>query len=192
MGYRKLEDKPHHHNNRYTQNISVPSDVWMENGSTIDLAFPCFYRIPCQPQPRVHHCRDWHDFVGQPTPDHPDHVFQPPHHHHHGHPWVNGPHCNTITKKCKTIPIHLTDEGYDKFTIDFDSESGITGTCKVDDKLDHILRVHISANVSDLKHHIDKERIIRYTIRAYITEANRTDVVVVGHIHVLPDVLNRG
>ena len=150
------------------------------------------YKLPCTPQPNVYHCRDWHDFVGQPTPDHPDHVWQPPHHHHHGHPWVNGPHCHTNIHKIRTIPIHLKEEGYDKFTIDFDSPTGMTGTCQLDSKYDHVIRAHISANVSDLKHHIDKERIVCYTIRAYLTEENRIDVVCNGHIHVLSDVLNRG
>ena len=191
MGYRKLDRHPHHHGHRYTQNLTTPSDVWMENGSTLDLALPCFYKLPHTKQPIVEHCRDWHDFVGQPAPDHPDHVWQPPHHHHHhGHPWVNGPHCVTNIKHIRTIPIHLKEEGYDKFTIDIDP-SGVAGTCELDEADDHIIRVSLHADVDDLRHHIDKERVFCYTIRAYITEENRIDVVTVGHIHVLPDVLSR-
>ena len=77
MAYRKIEEHHHHHHgNRTAQKLTTPAQFWMTNGSTFDLALPCWYREIHKPIRARHHCRDWHDHVGQPTPTHPDQVCQ--------------------------------------------------------------------------------------------------------------------
>lgn len=75
MAYRQLEHH-HHHDNRTAQKLVTPAEFFMTNGSTFDLAFPCFYKEIHKPIRARHHCRAWHDHVGNPDPMHPDDVCQ--------------------------------------------------------------------------------------------------------------------
>lgn len=112
MAYRKLE-KPRVHKSRRTfQALTTPFHAWVINGSSVEIAIPCFYQEVRPPIPAIHHDIHWHHHVGWPGPYHPDHICQmayTPHECGHKGPCKS---CRHYLDMSTIHPIHL-NSGYE-------------------------------------------------------------------------------
>lgn len=189
MGYR-IEDHKPKPPRRDVQGATSPATVFVQNGSTLDYALPCWYLI-VDPPMRAHcHSRQHHDHVGWPSPTHPDHICQDwefahschehdnDFHHHHGH----HDHHDMYIDPSKLAPIHLLDEGYTDIEVAFDDKpDGLFATGYIDAKRDWIIRINIDSMVADaIKDRID----VPYSV--FASGNGRRDVVGRGVIAILP------
>ena len=63
MSYR-VHEKPHKHLARRTvEATATPMRVYVTNGSTADVAFPCFYQEVKPPKPAIHHDIHYHGII---------------------------------------------------------------------------------------------------------------------------------
>lgn len=212
MAYRQLEHKPHPHN-RTAQKLVTPARYYITNGSTFDLALPCFYKEIHPPIRARHHCRDWHDHVGQPDPMHADHVCQDydfasvhchedpcyhgqydipwhgqgdnpyPHHPPH-HPPHHHRHAFHRIDMAKLIPIHLLKEEYKTVEVAFQPViSGLNATGYIDEADDWIIRVHFVALVDDEEF---KPQKTKFAVRVYNDDKSICDVAAIAEVIVMP------
>lgn len=205
MAYRQIEQH-HHHHNRTAQKLVTPARFYITNGSTFDLGLPCWYREIHPPIRARHHCRDWHDHVGQPDPMHPDHVCQDydfasvhchqPEHPEHGprpghHPPPYAPHHHDIHRHAfnridmaKLIPIHLLEEGYETVEVAFQPKiSGLTAEAYIDEADDWVIRVHFVAQV-DMEDF--KPMSTKFAVRVYNGDKTDCDVAAIAEVIVMP------
>ena len=187
MGYRQIEKhkpKP----NRTAQKTATPVRYFMQNGTTFNLAIPCWYKEIHKPIKAHHHCRAKHDHYGWPNPDHPDHSCQwhdfaiechnPFRHHgecHHHHHYID---------MADLFPIHLTKEGYSKIIIAFDKElEGLEAEGYIDEKDDWVIRVDFSAYLLEA---IDKHVDVRFVVKVADEDETMVDVASFGLLRILP------
>lgn len=189
MSYRVHEHKPKKPN-RTAQKTSTAARYYMENGTTFRLAIPCWYYDVRPPIRARHHCKPWHDHVGQPSPHHPDHVCQvhdfASECHAHNHYGFHHPHhCHhSYIDMAKLIPIHLTKEGYTKVSVAFDNlPEGLLYDAWIDETDDWVVRVFFDA---DVKEAIDKPVDTRFIIKVIDEEENRVDTVARGKLRIEP------
>lgn len=116
MGYRRIKPPKHHHR-RDMDNKTTGGVIFLEPGTVAKFSIPCWYRMVGWPIQVHGHNRDFHDYLGWPTPDHPDHSCQEWDYDHsccrHGHAHCEPKRCHDYIDMCKLYPIHLTKEGYD-------------------------------------------------------------------------------
>lgn len=189
MSYR-IKERPKHNPQRTVEDITTKSTVFIQNGTTFDLAIPCWYVIVDPPKKAHHHNRAHHDHVGWPSPNHPDHICQSwdfahsccsyDHHKHHCD------HCHRYLDMDNIRPIHLTEEGYDDIEIAMTpSVQGLSAHGYIDKKRDWVIRIHIDTKMESA---IEKEQEIEYSVFAngIINEKNVTDIIANGKIVILP------
>jgi len=115
MGYRRIKPPKHHHR-RDMDNKTTGGVIFLEPGTTAKFSIPCWYRMVGWPIQVHGHNRDFHDWLGWPTPDHPDHSCQEWDYDHsccrHGHAHCEPKRCHDYIDMCKLYPIHLKKEGY--------------------------------------------------------------------------------
>lgn len=208
MGYRNDCDKHKHVPNRTIQKTTTPGTFYIVNGQEARLAFPCWYKEINPPAYAQHHCRDLHDHVGWPSPDHPDHSCQDhdfayvrhfgcrdaSHRHgigsHHESSVTRGnvayDHCGDYVSLQNLHPIHLLAEGYKDITVQVgDTKSGLAAQGWIDEGEDWIVRVLFKAMISDL----DKPYVTRLAVRASNEKLNKIDTVFLGRLVVLPSAM---
>ena len=156
-GYRN-HPAPPRIRHRTVENLTTPGTIYVANGSIAVFAFPCYYQEIHPPIRAHHHCKDWHDHVGRPSPNHPDHSCQPAHefaswwtgmheidpiypdYHHHPAHWRR--HLRHYLDMRSLIPIHLTEEGYTEIEVTIkDKPEGITVRGWIDEYRDHVINV---------------------------------------------------
>lgn len=146
MGYR-IQPKPHHHLHRTLVDSTTPAKVFIRNGVTSRLAFPCWYQEVHKAMPA--HIHDWHrhNHEGWPSPSHPDHCCQMwiPDRHicslgYHGE---CSPHCRHYIDMRGIMPIHLPEEGYTGYTVLIDGEVAENAVAYVDPQEDWVIRLDI-------------------------------------------------
>lgn len=159
MGYRTFPTEPHP-KRRNMQVTTTPGKIYIANGSTAEVAIPCFYQEAHEAQRVRLHDRAMHDHMGWPDPHRKDRSCQiyepmeagwqePDHTVMGGHPithrYVDG---------TKLVPIHLLDE---------------YPTAKVVVDLEDAGRDRENANIS-IVGSIDKDQdwIIRLTVAALL------------------------
>lgn len=191
MSYRVNEHK-HKKPNRTAQKTSTLSKYFMENGSTFRLAIPCWYYDIKPPIRARHHCKAWHDHVGQPSPHHPDHVCQVHdfssecHHHEHCHKYHHNRrhHHHHYIDMAKLIPVHLSEEGYTKVVVAFDKEyDGLSYEAWIDESDDWVIRVLFEASLEEAT---EKPVEVKFVIKVIDEEDNRIDVAAKGKLKILP------
>lgn len=138
---------------RTMQKTSTRGRVYVANGTTAELAIPCYYMEMHRPVPAEPHDRMRHDMLGWPTPDKPDSCCQEwdfansccrrtP------HMKCCPPHCEHFIDMRRLFPIHLKDEGYRRFVVDMvDKPSGLEAEAYLDPDDDWVVRVRIEAHV---------------------------------------------
>lgn len=138
---------------RTMQKTSTRGTVYVANGTTADLAIPCYYMEMHRPIPAEPHDRMRHDMLGWPTPDKPDSCCQEwdfansccrrtP------HMKCCPPHCENFVDMRGLLPIHLKDEGYTHFEIEMTNPpTGLKADAYLDPDDDWIVRVRIIADV---------------------------------------------
>lgn len=187
MSYRINEEKHEHKGNRTIEKTITPATFYITNGQEARLAFPCWYKEVFPPIPVQHHCRDWHDHIGWPSPNHPDHICQ---HwdfashvcHHHGHKDFCH-HCDDFIDLSKLWPIHLIKEGYEDVTVQVgESIPGLKAKGSIDEKRDWIVRVWFSAMIPNL----EKPYETKLAVRIHNEKLKKTDTVFLGKLIVLP------
>ena len=94
MSYR-IKDHPRPRPQRSVVDIATPIKVFAHNGTTEYIAFPCWYQEIHRPIRAHHHDHHWHDHVGWPAPDHPDHCCQL---------WAPDRHCCSLGKHHECSP----------------------------------------------------------------------------------------
>lgn len=206
MGYRLFDKKPKPPR-RTMQDTITPTKVYAHNGTTVDLAIPCWYQeihLPVRMQP---HDRPMHDHVGWPNPRSRDRSCQlyepfeagcppePLHTEMGGHPPVH-----KLIDMRQLVPIHLTSdyEGYSSARVSFiGSHEGITGEASIDSEQDWIVRVVFTvADDNALEEpqtykfsvHVtaDKRQTRTSTGQFGATQGGRSDIVCLGELVVLP------
>lgn len=207
MGYRTL-DRPHHHPHRTMQDTATPSRVFAHNGTTADLAIPCWYQEVHKPIRMRHHNRKLHDHLGWPDPERPDGSCQlyepfeagypkePPHTVMGGHPPVR-----KLLDMRTVTPIHLLSdyEGYTTARVAFVGEhQGIAATAGIDTEQDWIVRVMF--DIED-QNALEEPQTYKFTVFVDAPERQRTnpvtgqggstqparsDIVYLGELVVLP------
>lgn len=206
MGYRN-DCEVHHHRkpNRTVQKVTTPATFYVTNGQETRLAFPCWYNEILPPMHFRHHCRDLHDHIGWPDPQHVDRSCQEwdfakhePHHgcrdssHRHApssaHVCKSGAmhhyhHCSDRLDLGRMHPIHLLKEGYEKITVQTsDVKSGLAAKGWIDESEDWVVRVWFKADIADLK----KPFVTDLAIRANNDELKKIDTIFLGRLVVLP------
>lgn len=138
---------------RTMQKTSTRGRVYVANGTTAELAIPCYYMEMHRPIPAEPHDRIRHDMLGWPTPDKPDSCCQEwdfansccrrtP------HMKCCPPHCEHFIDMRRLFPIHLRDEGYARFDVDMiKPPQGLEATAYLDPDDDWVVRVDIEAHV---------------------------------------------
>lgn len=195
MGYR-LEDKKPREPRRDVQGAASPSTVFIQNGSILEYAIPCWYLIADAPVRSHCHSRDHHDHVGWPSPTHPDHICQDyefAHGCHHAHSCHNHhikghhhDHCDRYLDMRKLHPIHLAKEGYEDIEIAFDNPPyGLQAHGYIDEDRDWIVRITVDSLVTDA---IENRVEIPYAVFASgnVMGHDRRDVVSRGVMVILP------
>ena len=179
------------------QDTATPAKVFVHNGTTADLAIPCWYQEIHPPVRMKSHDRPYHDHIGWPAPGQPDRSCQlfepfeagfspePRYTYMGGHPPVR-----KLVDMSRVYPIHLTseDEGYGKARVSFIGDhDGITATASIDADQDWIVRVRF--DVKD-KSALEEPQTYRFTVfvDAEATErlSARSDIVCLGKLVVLP------
>lgn len=195
MAYRAYEPKcpPKHRN---AQNLSTPARFYIVNGSIFELALPCWYHEILPSIPARHHCRDWHDHVGNPDPMHSDHVCQ-------DHDYAIHVDAHRIDRYCRTalnlknlFPIHLREEGYETVEVAFDPPiDGLEAQGKIDQSDDWVLRITIKAEVSEPQdEHKPFQQLTaplhpvrtRMAVRVYNSERSICDVAAIAELIITP------
>ena len=197
MAYRQLEHK-HKPQNRTAQKTTTPARYFMENGTTFNLAIPCWYKEIHLPERAFHHCRWHHDHHGWPEPRHPDHScqdydFPVEHLNHHDHLDCHNPypdihrHHHHYLDMTELFPIHLIKEGYKSATVVFDKNySGLTARAYIDLVDDWVVRLHFSAYLKEAQ---EKPVEVRFIVKLNRTdeEGNKiVDVASRGRLKILP------
>ena len=208
MSYR-IKDHPRPRPQRSVVDIATPIKVFAHNGTTEYIAFPCWYQEIHRPIRAHHHDHHWHDHVGWPAPDHPDHCCQlwaPDRHccslgkHHEC-----SPHCKHYIDYSNVSPIHLLSEyeGYTGASIAWATDNGlaptgIAATASIDPEEDWVVRVnldiHDGAAVKEpqkYKFTVFVNAPARPCINPKTGEAGRThpakrDIVALAELIVLP------
>lgn len=115
MGYRQLKP-PEHHHRRDMDNKTTPGRIFLEPGTVALFSIPCWYQMVGWPVQVHGHDRMFHDHIGWPSPDSPDHSCQAWDFDHsccmHHHAVCEPKRCHDYIDMCKLWPIHLTKEGY--------------------------------------------------------------------------------
>lgn len=206
MGYRLFDKKPKPPR-RTMQDTITPTKVYAHNGTTVDLAIPCWYQEIHAPVKMRPHDRPLHDHMGWPDPRIKDRSCQlyepfeagnppePPHTAPGGRPPVR-----RLLDMRTLIPIHLTsdDEGYSAARVSFIGDhDGITGTASIDDEQDWIVRVYFTvADANALEEpqtykfsvfvDADKRQTRTSSGQFGATQEARSDIVCLGELIVLP------
>lgn len=190
MSYR-IKEKPKPKPRRTMENLSTPTKVFIQNGTTEYIAIPCWY-VEVMPPIKAHpHCRPHHDHVGWPSPRHPDHICQAWDLAHsccsfnrHKH---KCDHCHRFIDMDRMHPIHMRKEGYNKISIAFkNAPSGLTAEGHIDEKSDWIARIKLSAKCQSA---IDEEVEVKYVVFASgVLKGGRetTDVISRGIVKIMP------
>lgn len=194
MGYRQLE-LHHHHENRTAQKTSTPATFFMENGTTFSLAVPCWYKEIHLPERTWHHCRAAHDYKGWPEPNRTDNScqdfdFRSPHYNGWGcnNPYLN-PHKyhDHYIDMARLYPIHLTEEGYTDPVVVFDTTySGLVANAWIDDTDDWVIRIYISAYLSEA---VEESVSTKFIVKLSRTDEDKkkiVDVAARGTLKILP------
>ena len=206
MGYR-LQPPPPPRPRRTMQDTATPAVVYAHNGTTADLAIPCWYQEVHKPIRMKRHDRKFHDHIGWPCPDHPDDSCQlfepfeaghrePPHTVMGGHPPVR-----RLLDMARLTPIHLTSdyEGYSSARVEFVGEhEGITASAGIDSLEDWVVRVHFDIKDPNA---LEEPQTYKFTVfvdadarqrrnpktgQPGTTQAKRSDIVCLAELTVLP------
>lgn len=191
MGYRiKAHPKPRP--NRAAADVATPTRLFVTNGATTDFAFPCYYQEVRMPIPA--HCHDshWHDHIGWPGPDHPDHCCQlwSPDRHccSIGMRGECSPHCERYVDLSKLIPIHLSSEyeGYERIEVAWATEGlqapdGVTVTGSIDDQDDWVIRLHV-----DCMDPTAIEKPAKYKLSVFACNDAKRDIVMPAELVIMP------
>jgi len=183
--------KPH----RSLQDTATPGEVWVHNGCTADLAIPCWY-LEVHPPIRLHpHDTHYHDHIGWPSPNHPDHICQR---------WAPDEHNLPFELRHETTrprwlldpkyiaPIHLLseDEGYSSVTVNWLSDhNGVTAVGWIDEVEDWVVRVRFDvASPNALEEPLDLKfaAFVNSTGDEARGLSARRDLVLLGTLHILP------
>lgn len=180
MGYRKHE--PHRHHKHDIEDVATAGRILVTNGNHNTFAIPCYYYpTPIKPH-NGPHCKDAHDHDGWPQPTKPDASCQP--WEFWGYP-IEGyipRHGPLQIKDVKTIPIHLTEEGYTSASVAIlDAPDGLEMAATIDPVDDWIVRVEIQA---DCEAAVYEEVHCRAAVR--VTGPDRTDTLGVFKVIILP------
>ena len=189
MSYRIGERKPHGPV-RTMQGTATPARWFVQNGTVLHMAVPCWYKVIEPPVPAHPHCRPWHDHVGWPSPRHPDHVCQRWDFAHSCCSFDEKKrecdHCHMYLDMSRLLPIRLRREGYTGAEVALDNPpSGLSASASIDADKDWIVRIDVSAKSEEAV----KERVeIPFTVFATGTVLGREacDVVSRGTLIVLP------
>lgn len=191
---------------RTMQKTSTRGTVYVANGTTAELAIPCYYMEMHRPVPAEPHDRMRHDMLGWPTPDKPDSCCQEwdfansccrrtP------HMKCCPPHCEHFIDMRRLFPIHLKDEGYTRFEVEMiEPPRGLEATAYLDPDDDWVVRVHITANVPidtliDMSRLPETDIITQFSVFGVIAESSsetggargeKRDLVFNGSIVVIP------
>lgn len=201
MSYRINEPKPPVRR-RTMQDTATPNTVYVHNGCTASLAVPCWYLEAKRPVPVMPHDRQFHDMVGWPTPDWPDHCCQD---------WDFARSCCGLHPKdrcepmrCRRyldmgrlVPIHLTEEGYQgtpKVQVvggDGTDAVGVDASAWIDSDDDWVVRVLFDVMVNGVLTPEDDPAEFYYSIfleREDDKNQTRRDLAAMGRLIVLPAV----
>ena len=146
----------------------------VRNGATLKISFGCFYYR--------HHDAAYHDYIGWPSPDHPDMVHQrglvddPA-------PWMPDHHVFT---QSELEPIHLAEEGYTNFSVVFDDpdiEADVVTDVGIDEVEDHVVRVKITVNLPTFT---GKPKETGFTVFTSNEDDSIVDSVCHGIMKILP------
>lgn len=203
MSYRIQQPKPHKPH-RTAQKTTTPSRYYMTNGTTFDLAIPCWYQEIHKPVRAKVHCKDWHDYIGRPSPNHPDHSCQlhdfaaydhHDHHEHcreeHSHTWHHDPHhlhhrghVRHLVDMAQLIPIHLSKEGYENVIIATnETYEGLVIKGWIDEVDDWVIRVKFNARLEEAT---EKPVEIRFIVKVTNETEEAVDTVSLGHLVIMP------
>ena len=186
MSYR-TRPRPKPEPRRTMQKTATPSKVYVHNGSTFELAIPCWYLI-AEPPTRVYpHDRDFHNHVGWPRPDRPDHscqLYTLGWHTEHEDPRF----LRHLLDMDTVEPIHLKREGYNEVSVNFADElpDGVSANGWIDDEYDWVIRIRFDVNAPF------EEKEHRYRFSAFVmapeTESlnSRRDLVCLGELIIVP------
>lgn len=181
MGYRKPE--PHRHHKHDIEDVATAGRILVTNGNVNTFAIPCYYYpTPIKPH-NGPHCRDMHDHLGWPQPGHPDESCQDQEF--FGYP-VEGyipKHGPKQIKDVKTVPIHLSEEGYTAATVSLSNSApaGLEMSASIDPQDDWIVRVQVSAECEEA---VCEPVECRAAVR--VTGPGRTDTLGVFKVIILP------
>lgn len=208
MGYRN-DCEPHHHVERTIDKTTTPGTFYIVNGQEARLAFPCWYNEVEPPMYAWHHCRDLHDHVGWPSPDHPDSSCQESdyvwprhfnckhatHRHDIGSHYACNDKCsydhhdfcsNYLNLDC-LVPVHLLEEGYKDVIVQVDDKAtGLSADGWIDEKEDWVIRVLFKAMMPDL----EKPFVTKLAVRTSSEQLRKIDTVFLGKLVVLPSAMN--
>ena len=207
MSYRIHEHHPHKAR-RTVEATASPMKVFVTNGASAHIAFPCYYQEVVKPLPALHHNIHLHHHRGWPVYNHPDHICQ----------MMYTPNMCGFKGGCKAcrhyldartiFPIHLRDEAErykDECEVVFWNDNGFVseiGTSAwIDEADDWVVRVSFWPAIMEA---ITKPMHYRFTVFAtadpYTTRVTdhktgeeivrnfpgRKDVVGLGELVVLP------
>ena len=168
MGYRVHPTPPPPKPRRSTSAINTLSEHYITNGSRKQFAFPCFYQEVVKPRHAHLHDRHWHDHVGWPSPNHPDHICQIGAPQPYDLEWAERHHLapfEFLIDPHNLIPIHLTEEGYDSFAVSWrESEEHMpVMTASIDQEDDWVVRADVQV---DLPEAIEEPKTFHFAITA--------------------------
>lgn len=188
MGYRTFEQPPKPAP-RYMEHTTTPGKVFIHNGTTANLAIPCWYKEILPPVKMAPHNRPMHDHMGWPYPGHPDASCQlyepfeagypnePCHTAMGGHPPVR-----QLLDLSKVIPIHLTDEGYTSaYVLGSWEVNSVQSDAEIDD---WTIRLKVAPVVQGLT----EPQTYKFSVFVYREEDDVTDLAFLGELVVLPTV----
>lgn len=187
MSYRIGEPKPKKPN-RTVQKLTTPSEIFVTNGSIADIAFPCWYQEIEHALRARRHCSHWHDHVGQPSPNHPDHVCQPHdyahehfHHHHKDHHFHD---LHRYIDMATLTPIHLLKEGYSKVIISTSEKyEGLSLEGIIDEEEDWVVRLNINADLEEAAEDPVKVKVV---IKVADEDESIIDVAAICTLVIMP------
>lgn len=187
MGYRRSEPPKRHR--RTMQETATRNRTYVQNGSTAELAIPCWYMEVLPPKPVSYHNVPLHDHIGWPDPYEPDHSCQYGDVAHHADAFEHGYDKGYVRRLLDTrrlIPIHLEDEGYTSIEVAFANKpTGLVGHGLIDEGEDWVVRLTFDVDCPDA---IDERLVVPYTAVARGRMGNRNvrDLVAVGDLIILP------
>lgn len=168
MGYRRSNEPPK------PENMLRKFDV--RNGAKMRITFGCYYAERGH-DPKVH------DYLGWPTPDHPDDICQiqpyPGWRFWHPFPYSNRP--------IHMEPIHLIEEGYDPIPVvtfeDPEIAEHLTVDTWIDEFDDNLIHMNVEADFPTFK---DQPIETRFTIFISKEDGSAIDAVCHAYVTVLP------